>query len=130
MIKTAEDFVRLRTSEAVEDYHRAAREQASEAVWIDVIQRFPDMRSWVAHNKTVPVSILALLATDEDEHIRCFVAQRRKLTLDLFESLAIDPSSSVRQRLACNAKTPRWILERLIHDDDKFVAEAAARRIS
>ena len=55
MIGSAEEFVRLRSSSNLIDYQRAAHDDAPDAVWLDVIQRFPDYRFWVAHNKTVPV---------------------------------------------------------------------------
>ena len=55
VITSAEEFVQLRTSRNPDEYHRAAHEEASVETWLDVIERFPDMRSWVAHNKTVPL---------------------------------------------------------------------------
>ena len=44
MINSAEEFVRLRSSELPEEYWRAAHEEVPDAVWLDVIARFPDMR--------------------------------------------------------------------------------------
>ncbi|WP_139983894.1 hypothetical protein [Nocardioides litoris] len=77
MIETAEEFVRLRTSEDPDDYNRAAREEASEATWRDVVDRFPEMRVWVAHNKTVPLSVLEILRKDPDERVVCMVRIKR-----------------------------------------------------
>lgn len=55
MIASAEEFVELRRSERQEEYSRVAQDSAPREVWLEVIQRFPDMRFWVAQNKTVPV---------------------------------------------------------------------------
>ena len=54
MIKTAEEFVRLRLSEAREDYLRAATESADLSVWQDVIVKFPEMKVWVFTIKRYP----------------------------------------------------------------------------
>jgi hypothetical protein len=77
VIKSADEFVRLRTSEDPEEYGRAARDEASEATWLEVIERFPDMRRWVAHNKTVPLSILEVLRQDPDEDVVWMVRTKR-----------------------------------------------------
>lgn len=66
MIESADEFVRLRTSQDRAEYHRAAHDEATEATWIEVLERFPDMRVWVAHNKTVPLTILERLRHDSD----------------------------------------------------------------
>jgi hypothetical protein len=47
--------VRLRTSDRIEEYWRAAEDEAPLAVWRGVVTRFLEMREWVAHNKTVPL---------------------------------------------------------------------------
>ena len=112
-------------SDDPDEYRRAAHEEASEQVWLDVIARFPEMRKWVAHNKTVPVGILAVLATDSDFEVRWWVAWKRKLTRDLFDQLSNDVDPRVRAHVACNPKCPEDILEKLRHDSDEFVAKTA-----
>ncbi|MET8522732.1 hypothetical protein [Nocardioides sp. NPDC004968] len=77
MIDSAEQFVRLRTSDDPADYNRAARDEASETTWRDVIERFPDMCFWVAQNKTVPLSVLEVLRHDPDEKVRHMVMTKR-----------------------------------------------------
>jgi hypothetical protein len=42
MITTAEEFVRLRSSELPEAYERAAHEEASVQTWNEVIENYPD----------------------------------------------------------------------------------------
>ena len=73
MIESAEEFVRLRTREDPGEYHRAAHEEASTGTWLDVIERYPDMRFWVANNKTVPLEVLEVLRQDADERVRSMV---------------------------------------------------------
>lgn len=76
VIESAEEFVRLRTSGDPAEYHRAAHEEATEDIWRDVIEQFPDMRFWVAQNKTVPLSILEELRHDPDWKVRSMVRQK------------------------------------------------------
>lgn len=104
LIRSAEEFARLRKSDHLEEYDRAANDSASIDVWRDVISRYPDMRRWVAHNKTVPIEILAVLARDPDSHVRLMVAMKRKLTLDILERLADDDDESVRLRVAMHRR--------------------------
>jgi hypothetical protein len=73
MIESAEEFVRLRTSEDPTEYRRAAHEEALESVWFEVIDQFPDMRFWVAQNKTVPLAVIELLRHDTDPKVRSMV---------------------------------------------------------
>jgi Leucine rich repeat variant len=46
-------------------------------VWYEVIDRFPDMRFWVAHNKTIPLEILERLRTDPDDKVQEMVRRKR-----------------------------------------------------
>ena len=58
MIKDADEFYRLRNSELPEEYNRAANESAELETWLDVIEKYPDMKVWVIHNKTIQIEIL------------------------------------------------------------------------
>jgi hypothetical protein len=129
MISSAQEFVELRTSDDPSLYNRAARDTASEEVWLEVIRQHPEMKEWVAHNKTVPLTILAILADDADSKVRHMVAMKRKLSLELFEKLARDPDYSVRQRIAYNAKTPVSVLRHLCDDSEPEIASIAQGRI-
>ena len=129
MIGSAEEFVELRTSELRAEYLRATNESASYEVWLDVIQRFPDMRFWVAQNKTVTAEVLAVLARDPDPHVRLMVAMKKKLTNELFVLLAADQDDSVRASVAHNNKTPTEILNRLAEDQSPIVSAVARARL-
>ena len=129
MIQSAEEFVELRTSENPELYTRAAQETAPEEVWLDVITRFPEMRVWVAHNKTIQTAILKILATDSDWRVRHMVASKRKTEPVILEQLAKDIDEGVRLAVAKNPKTPLHILEMLVHDQWETIAKEAKERI-
>ena len=124
MIRSAEEFVALRDSAIKAEYDRSAMEEAPVAVWREVIERFPDHRRWVAHNKTVPVEILEVLC-DFDASTRWFVARKRKLCSALFERLSQDNDSDVRLAICTNKKTPLEILQRLVQDGNEDVARVA-----
>lgn len=130
MIESVEQFVALRTSDDPQEYGRAAAEAASVEVWLEVVRQRPDMRFWVAQNKTVPLEILAILARDEDDRVRSMVASKRKLSLELFKFLAVDPDEGVRASLARNARVPQSVLQKLMEDQSSFVRAAARRDAS
>lgn len=128
MIASADEFRRLRASDDAEEQRRAALDYADVAVWLEVIDRYPELRQWVAHNKTVPLSILQILAKDGHRRVRRSVAVKRKLDSGLFELLAHE-AASVRHAIACNRKAPTDVLLRLSRDNERFVADAAAERL-
>ena len=130
MIESADEFSRLRESDDPAESHRAAHEAAPLELWRDVIARFPHLRKWVAHNKTVPQEILAELAADPDPHVRLVVAAKRKLAPDLQLRLAVDADAGVRERLAYNARATRAALERLADDPWRKVANRARARLA
>jgi hypothetical protein len=129
MITSPEEFIRLRVSDDPADYSRATSEEAPIGVWKDLVFQHPEMRSWVAHNKTVPTEILTILAKDSDPLVRCVVAAKRKLPHELFELLVDDLSESVRQRIAYNKSVPQDILHRLSRDPLPLVSEVAQKRL-
>ncbi len=104
MIISAQEFIQLRTSDQKEEQERASREPAENLVWLDVIQKFPDYKVWVVHNKTVPVEILEILAQDKRVEVRISVAMKRKINDNIFNLLSGDKDESVRHALLCNTK--------------------------
>jgi hypothetical protein len=130
VIKSADEFVALRTSENLEEQHRASDEEASDEVWLEVIERYPDMREWVAHNKMVPRYILEILARDPNRRVRFTVATKNKAGDALLELLSHDEDEGVRQRVACNKKTPTRILESMLEDTGYRIAEIAAKKLA
>lgn len=129
MIKTAEEFVRLRESENPEEYTRAAQEPASEEVWMDVIQRYPHMRKWVAHNKTVKGKLLEILSDDPDWHVRITVAERRATEEPILEKLSSDPDESIRAKVARHPKVTKEILLKLQNDEWERIRKIVSERL-
>ena len=129
MIRSAFEFIRLRTSEDKADYDRAAHEEAPAEVWWELVRDHPEMRTWVAHNKTVPPEVLEALSADSDPAVRGVVARKRKASPELLARLARDPDSGVRNAVACNPSTPAEVLRSLLHDDWDQVANTARDRL-
>lgn len=129
MIKTVEEFIRLRTSENEEEYLRAAHEEAPIEVWEKLIKEHEDMKVWVARNKKVPLSILEILSNDPDPQVRSSVAVKRKLNRQLFEKLAHDFDESVRMRIVRNPKTPKDIIKILSNDKWIEIRSVAEERL-
>lgn len=128
VIESAEEFVRLRESEYPEEYNRAGREPADLSVWMDVIDRFPDMREWVAYNKSVPQQILDLLATDADDRVRVTVAGKRRLRPETMLQMTRDPDEHVRATLMSNPKVTPEVLAILTTDPSPWIRHQIARR--
>jgi hypothetical protein len=129
VIGSADEFVELRTSDNEAEHHQAVHDELPEAVCLEIIERFPDMRKWVAQNKTVPLAILRVLAVDPDERVRRMVAMKRKLDRELFELFSRDPDEIIRAGLTTNRKLPLDILQQLATDESSFVRAAAVRRL-
>jgi hypothetical protein len=129
MITSVDEFLSLLDSDEPVLRRRTLTEEAPEEVWFAIIELHPEARKWVAANKTVPLSVLRVLADDTSSEVRWEVAQRRRLDRDLFERLFRDPDESVRQRIACNAKTPDDVLRRLVDDSWEGVSEVARERL-
>lgn len=128
MIASAAEFVRLRTSQVPEEYGRAAQDTATEAVWNEVIDRHPEMRPWVAHNKTIPEAIVRRLMEVGDHETRLMLAYKKKTPPDLLERLARDPSESVRLAVARHPKLPEAAREALAGDPFEEVRKVIAGR--
>ena len=129
MIESAEEFYRLRTSENESEQDRATNEEVPEHILFEVIEKYPDMRKWVAHNKKVPLKILKKLASDLDWRVRHKVASKNKIDKELFICLSSDPDEAVRQSIAANRNIPIDLLEKLVHDSSEDVSEIAQQRL-
>jgi hypothetical protein len=130
MIQSAEEFVRLRSSGNPAEYLRAATDEAPIEVWREVISNHHEMRSWVAHNKTVPLEILVILARDPSPEVRHTVATKNRLPAELMLEVACDTDQAVRQRIAHNKNAPADVLRKLAQDESPDIAAIAARRLA
>jgi hypothetical protein len=104
---------------------RASQDEASLEIWLEVIAAYPEMRKWVAHNKTAPAVVLETLARDQDPAVRWEVAGKRKLDPAVLRMLADDEDDSVRVRVARHRRTEAEILSALANDESWVVREAA-----
>ncbi|MBR07260.1 MAG: hypothetical protein CMP48_06190 [Rickettsiales bacterium] len=123
MINSAEEFRNLRMSDELQEQRRAAIEVAAYSVWLDVIQRFPELKTWVIQNKTIQIEILELLALDSDPNVRSAVARKRKITDKIFELLKDDTEESVRYDLLSNTKLALEKKLRIKVDDSEWLRD-------
>lgn len=130
IIESAEEFVRLRSSHIREEYFRAAWGIATVEIWKEVIDKYPEMREWVAHNKTIPDEIIRILALDKDSRVRHMIACKRRMPADLLPLFAKDPDETIRRIVARSSKSSREVLEMLINDEWSVVAEEARERLA
>ncbi len=122
MIKSAEEFRYLRTSDKLEEYNRAEHDEATIEIWFEVIKKFPELKEWVIHNKTIQHEVLEFLVNDKDEKIRSLIARKRKIVnTKIFDALAKDPSENVRYSLACNTKNKLEDLLKITSTDSKWL---------
>jgi hypothetical protein len=128
-IGSAAEFVRLRSSADPAEYERAAWAEMPMSVWLELIREYPEMRHWAAHNKTVPIEILDVLAGDSDPAVRGMVAMKRKLTPQILERLAGDPDEAVRMSVARHRRTPRSVLLQLREDPWPEIRRVVAGRL-
>ncbi|NEX91876.1 hypothetical protein [Caulobacter sp. 17J65-9] len=99
-IESAEEFRRLRLSNSKEEYARSAWAAAPDAVWTEVIDRWPELRVWVAHNRSIPAHVIDRLAADPDPDVRTRIAEKTALPPAVLERLLDDPAPGVRQAAA------------------------------
>jgi hypothetical protein len=128
-ISSAEEFVRLRSNKILEEYASAAWAKASDDVWLEVIQKYPEYARWVAHNKSISLEIIRVLAVHPDDGVRSFIAAKRKTPPAVLWMLAKDKVDSVRARVVNNAKTSKEILEFLLNDPWENIRERAQQRL-
>lgn len=129
-IESADEFVRLRSSGDPAMQQLAAHASAKAEVWMDVIERYPNIRFWVAQNKTVPLEVIRKLASDSDYRVRSMIAVKNRTPLDVLEELSRDPDPAVRADVAWNKKTPIDVRRKLLSDPEEIVRDAATRRLA
>lgn len=129
MILSAEEFVRLRESEDPSEYIRSGVDTAELSVWLDIIYKYPEMKVWVARNRTVPPEIIRLLAKDNDPLVRGSISRKYPLEDDLYHDLSRDIDEGIRAGLTYNKKIPIDILKYMSENDpSEFVKEVALEK--
>jgi hypothetical protein len=129
MIRSAQEFLELDRSEEQAQYYRAAHDSAPIEVWNELIEKYPESRFSVAHNKTLPLEILRVLASDQDTRVRAMVAMRRKLDEPTQRLLAQDPDAGVRMCMARNKRATTVVLNLMLADPWDKIREVARERL-
>lgn len=130
MIASAEEFIRLRTSDLKEEQDRASRDMADTSIWMEVITKFPNYKVWVVHNKSIPIDILEILAQDRDAEVRAAVARKRKINDKIFSWLAVDTDENVKYALICNTKLPKNKKMLIDTKQSEWLKEALNKQLS
>ena len=130
MIKDVTAFLALASQPESQTTTNVLRSvSTTEDVWLDVVRDHPDLRPLVAINRTIPESILRVLAADNEPRVRTLIASRRSLPVDVFELLSQDASDLVRGAVAHNQKAPLEVLERLSRDASVPVSKQALEQL-
>jgi len=125
MISNIEEYFRLKNSEDKEEYDRVVREELTSELISDILENYPKSKSWLVHNKFIPVEVLKILASDKDVDVRFTVAMKKKCDRSIFETLMKDEEFSVRMAVVRNNKLPIDLLEKLTFDRDNEIAKEA-----
>jgi len=130
MIETVAEFVRLVESDDPDERRRSAWEAALPQVWKSLVENHPEMRFWVAGNRTVPDVILRILAIDPEWRVRHRVASRKSCPSDILELLSNDTHDSIVSLVAGHPNTPSSALRRLARYPWDQVSKKATRQLS
>ncbi|MFZ5273777.1 hypothetical protein [Enterobacter asburiae] len=126
MIESTEEFLKLRNSDIPSEYNRAANEEAPISVWLDLINEYPEMRVWVARNRTIPKKIVDILSKDPSPLVRDAICSKYPLDMELYVLFSKDMDEGVRSRLTYNKSTPLSILKEMSENDpSEFVKSQA-----
>jgi hypothetical protein len=129
MITSAKEFIRLRESEDLTEQYRASHEQADFRIWLDVIEMYPDFKTWVIHNKTIQIEILELLSKDLNPDVRSAVARKRKINENIKMDLSQDIDENVRFALMSNTKLNLEDLKQIKVDDSVWLQQELNKQI-
>ena len=110
--------------------YRFALDEASEEVWFEIIERCPKHLRNVAMNKNLPVTVIELLSTNQNEEVRYQIANKRATPSRILEKLASDDAESVRMRVVYNPKVTVPILKKLLTDESVEIRKKASEILS
>ncbi len=106
MIETVDEFIRLVESDDPAERRRAAWEGAGFGVWMTLVADHPEMRFWVAHNRTITSEVMQALVSDEDWRVRYRIATKNSCPSDILEILSHDSHDAVASAVAGHPNTP------------------------
>ncbi|MEH1807346.1 variant leucine-rich repeat-containing protein [Nostoc sp.] len=99
----------------------------TEALWLQLAEDTEISVREVAATINAPVSVLELLAQDEQVEVRIKVATNPNTPISVLQLLAGDENSSVRTAAASNSNLPETILTQLANDEKVEVRRAVAQ---
>ncbi|MGK9172783.1 hypothetical protein KXR87_06095 [Yokenella regensburgei] len=117
MINSPEEFIELRNSDTFVKYNRASTEEAPISVWNEIIAKNPEMRVWVARNRTIPREIIGRLSKDNDPLVRDAICSKYPLDIDIYLLFSRDLDEGIRTRLTYNKGLPLAILKEMSEND-------------
>lgn len=129
MIISAEEFIQLRESADLTEQNRASQEQAELKIWLEIIEKYPDFKIWVIHNKTIQIEILELLCKDLNPDVRSAVARKRKINETIKTRLSQDIDENVRFALMSNTKLNLEELKQIKIDDSVWLQQKLNEQI-
>lgn len=129
MVNSVEEFLNILDSDEELGTNESRLCHAPDNVWRQIIIEHPELKRWVAWNKTISYTILEILSEDNDPEIRWWIASKTKISIGLLERFSKDSNSSIRERIVFNSFTPVHILKELSLDTDADIAENARRRL-
>ena len=129
MITSLKEYMSLVEHPAIDSRRAAVLDEADAPTWHAILDARPDLSSDVAMNKKLPTAIVDRLIATGCSRTRAFIALKRSLSQQQLLKLSCDEDDSVRALIANNRKTPRAILEQLLHDESQIVSEAASKQL-
>ena len=129
MINTTSEFIKLRNSDIPAEYNRTGIEEAPIDVWMELIENHPDMKVWVARNKSIPMEIINILSLDNDPVIRDAISSKYPLDIEIYQLFSKDADEGIRAKLTYNKGLPLFILKDMAKNDpSEFVRTEAKSR--
>ncbi|MBV6290162.1 hypothetical protein [Pseudomonas aegrilactucae] len=129
MIDSAEKFIHLVDSATASDNSRAIIESASDDIWRDVANKYPDYEIYILQNRTISLDVLQHLSESDNWKTRRNIAMKRRSGEKILSKLSYDEHPIVRQAVAANKKAPHEDLKRLCSDIDERVSRVAEYHI-
>lgn len=129
MISSITEYFNCINSNLREEQKRVLYEVLSDEVIQNIITDYPDYKSWIIHNKHIPLEVIENLCNDPDPDVRFTIAMKRKCNINIFRTLKSDSDVSVRIAVVRNPNTPVEILHQMTDDLDEKVSEIAKKRL-
>lgn len=88
---------------------------------------YDEVRFWLAKNPDLNLKTIKQLAKDKDYQIRCAIAERLNLDNKLIKQLANDCNPDVRSSIALRSDLDSELIEQMSKDEDEYVRQCIAK---